>query len=441
MKLVDRLNRGTSPTGAKVPGGDASSQEVAGLTGRLHDRIIDRLNLDQVARLDRAQLREKLAQVVTETIAAERIVVSRPEQDAITQGVLDEIMGVGPLEPLLADPTVSDILVNGFDKVWVERGGRLEQTEVRFRDDAHLLHTIRRIVARIGRRVDESSPMVDARLPDGSRVNAIVPPLALDGPSLSIRRFSARPITGKDLVAQAALTPPMLRYLECAVKSHLSILVAGGTGAGKTTMLNTLSSFIPDGERIVTIEDAAELRLQQRHVVRLESRPPNLEGQGEVTIRDLVRNALRMRPDRVVIGEARGGEVLDILQAMNTGHEGSMATLHANSAKDAVSRLMTMLGMSGVTFSETIMAQMIASAVHVVVHVHRGADGRRRISSIVELSGQTQGSEVEIEELFNFKQRETLDDGRIIGDHEQLTVSRFNDRFLAAGLRGFEGGR
>ena len=421
MKLIDRLNRPQQTTAGGNAPAEPTSQELAGLTGRLHGRIIDRLNLEQVSRLDRAQLREKLAQVVGETISAERIVVSRGEQDAITQGVLDEILGVGPLEPLLADPTVSDILVNGYSKVWVERGGKLELTEVRFRDDAHLLHTIRRIVARIGRRVDESSPMVDARLPDGSRVNAIVPPLALDGPSLSIRRFSQKPITGKELAQRGAMTPPMLRYLESAVRGHLSILVAGGTGAGKTTMLNALSSFIPENERIVTIEDAAELQLKQWHVVRLESRPAGPNGTGRVPIRDLVVNSLRMRPDRIVVGECRSGEALDMLQAMNTGHDGSLTTIHSNSPRDALSRLETLVLMAGMDLPLSAIRQQISSALNVIVQLNRLRDGSRKVTAITELQGM-EGEKITLQDIFTYQARGVDDNGRIVGDFRSTGV-------------------
>jgi pilus assembly protein CpaF len=430
MRLVDRLSgRATVPSNGTAPMpvlAVPAEQDLAAVAARLHDRIIDRLDLSQVARLERAELRGRLAAVVAEVVTAERIAVSAQEREAIVQSVLDEITGLGPLEALLADTTVSDVLVNRFDQIYVERAGKLELTDIRFRDEPHLVHTIRRIVARVGRRVDESSPMVDARLPDGSRVNAIIPPLALDGASLSIRRFGARPLTAQDLVTNAALAPAMLQYLQAAVRARCSILVAGGTGAGKTTLLNVLSSFIPEGERIVTIEDAAELRLQQRHVVRLEARPPNLEGHGEVTIRDLVRNSLRMRPDRVVVGEVRSSEVLDMLQAMNTGHEGSMATVHANSARDALSRLMTMLGLSGTTFSEEIMAQLISRAIHIIVHVTRSSDGKRRVSSVVEIVGQN-GSQIETQEIFAWSPPQNK--------FVRGQGTRLADRFAAHGVR------
>jgi len=433
MRLVERLGRSGTAAGVIVEAGAraADLRDVDAIVARLHDRIIDRLDMAQVARLERGALRARLAVVVGEVVAAERVEVSALEHDAIAQRILNELVGLGPLEPLLADPSVSDVLVNGFEQVWVERDGKLELTAVRFRDDAHLVHTIRRIVARIGRRIDESSPMVDARLPDGSRVNAIVPPLALDGPSLSIRRFGARPLSAADLVKNGTLSPPMLDYLRTAVRARCSILVAGGTGAGKTTLLNALSSFIPGGERIITIEDAAELQLQQKHVVRLESRPPNLEKQGQVTIHDLVRNALRMRPDRIVVGEVRGSEVLDMLQAMNTGHEGSLTTVHANTARDAVSRLMTLLGMSGTTFSQDTMAQLIARAIHIIVHVTRYADGRRRISSIVEV-GEQHGPTVELLEVFAFQSSGAGDNGAVQGRFLVRAPTRLGDRFLAA---------
>jgi pilus assembly protein CpaF len=328
---------------------------------------------------------------------------------------------------------VSDVLVNGHDRVFVEREGRLMLTDVRFRDDRHLLHTIQRMVARIGRRIDESSPMVDARLPDGSRVNAVIPPLAIDGPSLSIRRFAQRPLTGEELVKNGALSADMLAYLRLAVRARCSILVSGGTGAGKTTLLNLLSSFISKRERIITAEDAAELRLQQPHVVRLEARPANLEGKGAVSIRDLVKNALRMRPDRILVGEVRGAEVLDMLQAMNTGHDGSMATVHANSPDDAMNRLMTMLGMTGTPLAETTMASMIARSVHVVVQVARMQDGKRRITSIAEVAGQA-GAAITLHQVYGFERTGTTSDGTVIGRHVLKAPTVLTEKFRVAGL-------
>jgi pilus assembly protein CpaF len=443
MRLVDRLRHSGGSSGKEsaaarpqTPAGGGGalsmSQEVQEIAASLHDHIVDRLDLGAVSKLPRGQLRERLRTVVDEVISAQQIVASSSEREAIAKGILDEITGLGPLEPLLVDGSVSDVLVNRYDQVWVERGGLLALTDVRFRNEQHLQHTIRRIVAGVGRRVDESSPMVDARLPDGSRINAIVPPLALDGASLSIRRFGSRAITAEDLVRTSTLVPQMLAYLRAAVRAKLSILVAGGTGAGKTTLLNLLSGFIPNGERIITIEDAAELRLQQHHVVRLESRPPNLEGQGEVTIRDLVRNSLRMRPDRIIVGEIRSSEVLDMLQAMNTGHEGSMATVHANSARDAVARLMTMLGLSGVQLSPEIMAQLVARAVHLIVHVTRTREGRRRISSIVEVLGH-EGVEVKMQEIFAY-QAQGGTGSKPCGRFVRSARTHFVDRFTAAGL-------
>ena len=407
--------------------------DLDGLAGRLHQAVVDRLDLAVVTQLTPDELRPRLRQLIEQVIAQERIVVSAAELGALVEQTLDELTGLGPLEVLLADPTVSDVLVNGYDQIFVEREGKLLLTDVRFRDDRHLLHTIQRIVARIGRRIDESSPMVDARLPDGSRVNAVVPPLALDGPCLSIRRFTARTLGGPELVAAGALSDDMLNYLRMAVRARCSILVSGGTGAGKTTLLNLLSGFISKRERIITVEDAAELRLQQPHVVRLETRPPNLEGKGAIAIRDLVRNALRMRPDRILVGEVRGAEVLDMLQAMNTGHDGSMATVHANSPDDAMSRLMTMLGMAGTPLGETTMATMIARAVHVVVQVARLSDGRRRITGIAEVLGQ-RGAEIPLHPVFSFERQGTAGDGGILGQHVQLASSMLTDQFRAAGV-------
>jgi pilus assembly protein CpaF len=354
------------------------------------------------------------------------------EKNAIAEHILDELTGYGPLEPLLHDPTVSDVLVNRFDQVFVERNGKVELTEIRFRDDRHLIHTIQRMVARIGRRIDESSPMVDARLADGSRVNAVIPPLAIDGPALSIRRFSAKKLSGEELVANGALSQEMLNYLYAAVRSRCSILISGGTGAGKTTLLNMLSGYISKRERIITVEDAAELRLQQPHVVRLESRPANLEGKGQVSIRDLVKNALRMRPDRIIVGEVRGGEVIDMLQAMNTGHDGSMATVHSNSPDDAMSRLMTMLGMAGSNLAESTMASMIGRAIDVVVQVARMHDGGRRITSIAEVVG-VQGPDIQLRPIYEFEQTGVRDDV-IYGEHVRTGHTELTERFRQAGL-------
>jgi pilus assembly protein CpaF len=441
VRLAQRLGRNTGaprPAAKTENAGDSvfvadSRQDMASIAQRLHQKILDRLDLAQVSRLSPDELRPRLRSIVEQIVRADRIAMAEAEQAALADQILDELTGHGPLEGLLNDNTVSDVLVNGHDKVYVERGGKIELTDVRFRDDAHLVHTIQRMVARVGRRIDESSPMVDARLPDGSRVNAIIPPLAIDGASLSIRRFGNKALTGNDLVKVGAMSEPMLRYLLAAVRSHCSILVAGGTGAGKTTLLNLLSGFIAKNERVITIEDAAELRMVQEHVVRLESRPPNLEGKGEVTIRDLVKNALRMRPDRIVVGEVRGGEVLDMLQAMNTGHEGSMATIHSNSAKDSMNRLMTMLGMTGSNLAEQTMATMISRAVHVVVHLSRMQDGKRRITEICEVSGQS-GTEIELNQVFRYERSGYNSDGTMVGRHVQVDDTVLHDRFRAAGL-------
>jgi len=445
MRLAKRLGRAATadpqgkPAAPRPPAADGgvfvadSREDMASLAQRLHQKILDRIDLAQVSRMSPEELRPRLRAIVEQLVVAERIAMTDAEQTALADQILDELTGHGPLEGLLNDPTVSDVLVNGYDKVYVERHGKIEQTNVRFRDNAHLVHTIQRMVARVGRRIDESSPMVDARLPDGSRVNAIIPPLALDGASLSIRRFGNKALTGKDLVNMGAMSEPMLRYLHAAVRSHCSILVAGGTGAGKTTLLNLLSGFIAKEERIITIEDAAELRLVQPHVVRLESRPPNLEGKGEVKIRDLVKNALRMRPDRIVVGEVRGGEVLDMLQAMNTGHEGSMATIHANSAKDSMNRLMTMLGMTGSTLAEQTMATMISRAIHVVVHLSRMQDGKRRVTEICEVSGQS-GLDIDLNQVFRYERSGFTSDGSMIGRHIQVADTVLHDRFRAAGM-------
>ncbi len=437
MRLAQRLSRSNgapAPTQNEGVAFHADSREdMESIAQRLHQKILDKLDLASVSNLPPAELSSRLRTIVEQLVANECIAISGAEQAALADRVVDGLIGHGPLEPLLTDPSVSDVLVNGYDQVFVERHGKLSMTDVRFRDDRHLIHTIQRMVARIGRRIDESSPMVDARLPDGSRVNAIIPPLAVDGPALSIRRFSANALSGQDLVDNGAMSHDMLNYLHLAVRSHCTILISGGTGAGKTTMLNMLSGFVSKRERIITCEDAAELRLQQPHTVRLESRPPNLEGKGEVNIRDLVKNALRMRPDRIIVGEVRGGEVLDMLQAMNTGHDGSMATIHSNSPTDAMSRLMTMLGMTGSTLAEETMTTMIARAVHVVVQVSRMQDGRRRVTEIAEVVGHT-GTRVDVQTLFKFERTGTTSDGGIIGRHVQKASTAMGEKFRSSGV-------
>jgi pilus assembly protein CpaF len=411
---------------------DFARRDIADVARQLHHKIVDRLDLAAVTQLPPEELRRSLRSVVEQLVMHEGIAMTDGEKNAIAEHILDELTGYGPLEPLLHDPTVSDVLVNRFDQVFVERGGKVELTDIRFRDDRHLIHTIQRMVARIGRRIDESSPMVDARLADGSRVNAVIPPLAIDGPALSIRRFSAKKLTGDELVAGGALSQEMLNYLYAAVRSRASVLISGGTGAGKTTLLNMLSSYISKRERIITVEDAAELRMQQPHVVRLESRPANLEGKGQVSIRDLVKNALRMRPDRIIVGEVRGGEVIDMLQAMNTGHDGSMATVHSNSPEDAMSRLMTMLGMAGSNLAENTMASMIGRAIDVVVQVARMHDGGRRITSIAEVVG-VNGPDIQLSTIYRFEQTGLRDD-TILGDHARVGHTRLTERFRQAGL-------
>jgi pilus assembly protein CpaF len=433
MRLAQRLGRGNGQVRPEGEFRADSREDMASLAQRLHQKILDRLDLAAVSELSAEDLRARLRTIVEQLVVAERIAMSAHEQAALVSQILDELTGHGPLEGLLHDPSVSDVLVNRFDQVYVERHGKLSLTDVRFRDDRHLIHTIQRMVARIGRRIDESSPMCDARLPDGSRVNAIIPPLAIDGAALSIRRFSAKALSGDDLVDAGALSTDMLNYLHLAVRARCSILISGGTGAGKTTMLNMLSGFVSKRERIITVEDAAELRMQQPHCVRLESRPPNLEGKGQVTIRDLVKNALRMRPDRIIVGEVRGGEVLDMLQAMNTGHDGSMATVHANSPEDSMSRLMTMLGMTGTPLAEDTMATMITRAVHVVVQVSRMQDGKRRVTGISEVIGNT-GSAIQLHSVFKYERTGTSSDGAIIGRHVQTASTMLGDKFRTSGV-------
>ncbi|MGE0362270.1 MAG: CpaF family protein [Vicinamibacterales bacterium] len=383
---------------------------------RVHRSLLNRLNLDRLNRVGRAQAEPEIRGLIMTLLDTEssNVPLSMSEREALITDVFHELFGLGPLEALLADATISDILVNRFDQIYVEREGRLEPSPLVFKDDQHLLRIIERIVSSVGRRIDESSPMVDARLADGSRVNAIIPPLALDGPVLSIRRFRTDRLGARDLVERQSLTQPMLEFMRAAVGARLNILVSGGTGAGKTTFLNVLSGFISDRERIVTIEDAAELMLRQRHVVRLETRPANIEGKGAVAQRQLVINALRMRPDRIVVGEVRGEEALDMLQAMNTGHDGSLTTIHANSPRDALYRLDTMVAMADLNIPEKAIRQQVASALHVVVQLTRLSDGRRRITAISEITGMEQGV-ITIQDIFLFERTGLSAEGRVEG--------------------------
>ena len=399
----------------------------------LHRKILDRLDLEKLGRTPSAAAREEVLQVIRSTVNSEAVPLSFAERERLAREILDEIFGLGPLEQLLKDPTISDILVNRYNKVYVERAGKLEITGLSFKDDQHLMQIIDRIVSRVGRRVDESSPMVDARLADGSRVNAIIPPLALDGPVLSIRRFGRDPINARNMIENRTLTDPMLEVLSSMVKGRLNVLISGGTGAGKTTLLNVLSGFIPQYERVVTIEDAAELQLKQEHIVRLETRPPNIEGKGAVRQRQLVINSLRMRPDRIIVGEVRGEEAFDMLQAMNTGHEGSLTTVHANSPRDALARLESMFSMANLNIPERAIRQQIASAIHVVVQVARLTDGTRKVISISEITGMEDDS-IWMQDIFTFDRMGMESDGRVRGVFRATGAkSRFVDRLANAG--------
>ena len=401
----------------------------------LHRKILDRLDLEKLGRTPSDTAREEVLLLIRNTVNNEAVPLSFAERERLAREILDEIFGLGPLEPLLKDPSVSDILVNRYDKVYVERGGKLEPTGLTFKDDAHLMQIIDRIVSRVGRRVDESSPMVDARLADGSRVNAIIPPLAIDGPCLSVRRFGRDPITARNMIENKTLTEPMLELLSAMVKGRLNILISGGTGAGKTTLLNVLSGYIPNSERIVTIEDAAELQLKQEHVVRLETRPPNIEGKGAVRQRQLVINSLRMRPDRIVVGEVRGEEAFDMLQAMNTGHEGSLTTVHANSQRDALARVENMFSMANLNIPERAVRQQIAAAIHAVVQIARLSDGSRKVITISELSG-VEGDVLAMHDIFVFERKGIDESGKVKGTFRATgTRPRFADRLTTAGCR------
>src|ERR1700736_4607495 len=401
----------------------------------LHRKLVDKINLEALASIDNQRVRSEVRQALITLIDSEPTLLSSVEKQQICDEVPDEVFGLGPLEPLLQDPTISDILVNTHKQVYVERKGLLEQTSVTFRDDAHLLRIIDKIVSQVGRRVHESTPMVDARLSDGSRVNAIIPPLAVDGPLLSIRRFSTDKLMPPDLVDRRAMTPGMMELLEGAVKARLNIIISGGTGAGKTTLLNALSAFISPKERIVTIEDAAALQLKQPHVVRLETRPPNLEGNGAVRQRELLVNCLRMRPDRIVVGEVRGEEALDMLQAMNTGHDGSLTTVHANSPRDAVSRLEVMVSLANANMQMVSIRQQIASAVHLLVQASRLSDGSRRVVNITEVTGM-EGDMVTLQDIFVFEKRGVSAEGQVVGRFAATGIRpKFSEKLLAAGIQ------
>ena len=435
MALRERL--------VKESGANAASNGFAGtgqnsfqeMKSRLHRQLINRMDLTKLSTLTQEQVHSEVSRLAETVLAQEGAPLSAAEREKLVNDVQHELFGLGPLEPLLADPTISDILVNKHDVIYIERRGKIERTNVRFKDDEHLMRVIERIVSSIGRRIDESSPMVDARLQDGSRVNAIIPPLSIDGPVVSIRRFGADPLRMTALIENNALTKDIADMLQMCVNARLNCLISGGTGAGKTTLLNALSAFIPENERIVTIEDSAELQLQQPHVVRLETRPPNIEGKGEVTQRELVKNSLRMRPDRIVIGEVRGGEAIDMLQAMNTGHDGSLTTIHANTPRDALARLETMIQMTGMRLSDRAMRQQIASALDLVVQVARLSDGSRRLTSISEITGM-EGETITMQEIFMYERSGVDKEGKVIGRFKPTGIRpRFAERLKACGLQ------
>ncbi|MGH9355765.1 MAG: CpaF family protein [Terriglobia bacterium] len=412
----------------------ATAIDFNAIKGEIHRKLIQQLNLERVTRLERDDVRGELREIIERLVAEESAPMSFQERQRIAEEVLDEVFGLGPLEPLLKDPRVSDILVNTYKNVYVERDGILEHTPVQFRDNAHLMLIIDRIVSAVGRRVDESSPMVDARLADGSRVNAIIPPLALDGPVLSIRRFGHHPLSAADLLSRRAMTPAMLEFLQGCVRGRLNILISGGTGSGKTTLLNVLSSCISDGERIVTIEDAAELQLHQQHVVRLETRTANIEGRGAVQQRQLVINSLRMRPDRIVVGEVRSEEALDMLQAMNTGHDGSLTTIHANSPRDALGRLETMVAMANLNIPERAVRRQIASAIQLIVQVSRMSDGARKVVAISEITGM-ESDLISTQDVFVYQKMGVGENGEVLGEFESSGFRpRCADRLEVSGV-------
>jgi pilus assembly protein CpaF len=430
--IKDMAGIGGPGNGNGSEGGQHGFQEMK---SKLHRTLINRMDLSKLAALSQDQVHAEVSRLAETVLAQEGVPLSSADRERLINDVQHELFGLGPLEPLLKDPTISDILVNSHRTIYVERRGKLEATNVSFKDNEHLMRVIERIVSSVGRRIDESSPMVDARLADGSRVNAIIPPLSIDGPVLSIRRFGTVPLRMNALVENKALTKDIADMLQMCIHARLNVLISGGTGAGKTTLLNALSAYIPEDERIVTIEDSAELQLQQPHVVRLETRPPNIEGRGEVTQRDLVRNALRMRPDRIVIGEVRGGEAIDMLQAMNTGHDGSLTTVHANTPRDALSRLETMIQMTGMRLSDRAMRQQIAAAINLVVQVARHSDGGRRLTSISEITGM-EGETITMQEIFMYERTGVDTHGQVIGRFRPTGIRpRFAERLKASGLQ------
>jgi pilus assembly protein CpaF len=428
----------TEPPTTRSTGEGASAQTGSHyfqqVKSRVHRRLIERLNLSSLERVGREQVIEAIRRVVHDLISQEMVALNYEERELLVSQVLDEIFGLGPLEPLIQDAEISDILVNTYKSIFIERNGRLEKTDVRFQDDRHLLQVIDRIVSSVGRRIDDSSPMVDARLPDGSRVNAIIKPLALDGPHLSIRKFRRDALGAEDLIRFDSATEPMVELLRGIVKARLNVIISGGTGAGKTTLLNILSSFIPPTERIVTIEDSAELQLRQPHVVRLETRPANIEGSGEVPQRLLLINALRMRPDRIIMGECRGGEAVDMLQAMNTGHDGSLTTIHSNSPRDCLSRLETMIAMASLDLPEKAMRQQVASAVNVVIQVSRLGDGSRKILQISEIVGM-EGDVITMQDIFVFERSGVGENDKVLGEFKATGIRpKCADRLKAYGI-------
>jgi pilus assembly protein CpaF len=431
-RLIDRV-RGAQ--GRFRSTGAADTAEFERIKHDLHNELLESLDFEQVGNTAREDLAARLRQTLTERVESRQLPLNRMERERLVEEILDNILGLGPIEPLLRDPEVSDIMINGAQTVFVERKGRLIRTNVRFNDDGHLMQIIDRIVSAVGRRVDETTPMVDARMADGSRFNAIIPPLALDGPCVSIRRFGTIPIAAEDLVALGSVPRPMLEVLRGAVRSKLNIIISGGTGSGKTTLLNVLSSFIPDGERIITIEDSAELQLQQAHVVRLETRPANLEGKGQVTQRELVKNCLRMRPDRIILGEIRGAEAIDMLQAMNTGHDGSLCTVHSNSTRDALARFETMVGIGMPNMSDKSIRETIARALDVVIQLDRLPDGTRRIMAVTEVTGM-EGPVITTQDIFVFDQSNIDSHGRVRGRFRATGIRpKFTPRLAANGIR------